>query len=134
MGFSYNAKRYSDPIYEYAHGNTANPRVLFKQITWRDNAFFTARNERERLDWKRDEPETYQHEWEGVPYGDGDVRKVITYEMAMACVNAWKEWVVPNNYQPSGRVDVGLGRSGYRNGPKCTSSAQRAGTVPRRAV
>ena len=105
---SYNAKRYSDPIYEYAHGNTENPRVLFKQVTWRDNAFFTARNERERLDWKRNEPETYQHEWEGVPYGDGDVRKVITYEMAMACVNAWKEWVIPNNYQPSGRVDVGL--------------------------
>ena len=105
---SYNAKRFTDPIYEYSHRHVDNPRVFFIQLTWRDNAFFTARNERERLDWKRDEQETYQNVWEGVPYGDSDVRKVITYEMALACIEGWEKFVKTSEYKPTGRLDAGL--------------------------
>lgn len=105
---SYNPKNRDDPIYEFAQRNVDNPRVLFMHVTWRDNAFFTARNERERQESLEYEPDRYQHIWEGVPDDAGDVRRVITYEQAQACMEAWEKWAPANNYEPRGRICVGL--------------------------
>ena len=107
---SYNATRYDDAIYEFAHGNKDDPLVLFKQISFRDNAFFTGRNERDRLRDKRDDPDLYQHIWEGVPFGDGDARKVLTYNMVQDCIKAWEKYVGTEDgaWRKFGRIDAGL--------------------------
>ena len=69
--------------------------MWFRRVTWRDNAFFTGKNERDRLRDLEAEPERYQHIWEGLP-DDGDAtRHVLTFDMMAKCVEAYKKSKAP---------------------------------------
>ena len=46
----------------YAH---TDPKVFHRTVTWRDNMWFTKRNNNDRLRTKREEPHLYDHVWEG---------------------------------------------------------------------
>ena len=57
--------------------------------------FSTARNDRERLREQENEPERYQHIWEGkTDDGDADTL-VLAYGVVEQCVKAWKEGLAP---------------------------------------
>ena len=62
----FNTKNISDPTYQrfVAKKDADN---LVKKVSWRDNPFFPAVLEKERLKLLKDDPEAYQHIWEGEP-------------------------------------------------------------------
>ena len=57
-------------------------------VNWRDNPWFPRGQNEERLNHQRDEPETYEHVWEGQPVGDGISRQVLPYRLLEKCVAA----------------------------------------------
>lgn len=61
---SFNPKNATDPSYERFVTN-ADDDVEAKKVSWRDNPFFPAVLEKERLKLLKNDPEAYQHIWEG---------------------------------------------------------------------
>lgn len=61
---SFNPKNASDPTYRRF---VKNPREdsYVKKVSWRDNPFFPAVLNKERLELERTDPEAYEHIWEG---------------------------------------------------------------------
>lgn len=89
----YNAQFRTDAIYEFARRD--DPRIWFKTVTWRDNVYFTARNNRDRLSDKLAEPDRYAHIWEGEP-DDGDAsRQILPYMLLERCVDAFRNGFAP---------------------------------------
>ena len=69
---------------------TSDPRYWIKKVTWRDNEqFFTARNNRDRLQDKEENSLRYDHIWEGEPDDASAARKVLPYGLLRQCVDAW---------------------------------------------
>lgn len=62
----FNPKNLTDPTYQRFVANKS-PDNLVKKISWRDNPFFPNVLEKERLKLFKDDPEAYQHIWEGEP-------------------------------------------------------------------
>lgn len=62
----FNTKNISDPTYQRFVASQ-DPDNLVKKVSWRDNPFFPAVLEKERLKLLKDDPEAYEHIWEGEP-------------------------------------------------------------------
>lgn len=63
---TYNPDLEDDPTYQrFSIAKPTNSKLI--KINWRDNPFFPAILNQERLDWKRDNPATYDNVWEGKP-------------------------------------------------------------------
>jgi len=62
----FNTKNISDPTYQRFVAKK-DPDNLVKKVSWRDNPFFPHTLEKERLKLLKDDPEAYQHIWEGEP-------------------------------------------------------------------
>lgn len=62
----FNTKNVSDPTYQRFVARK-DPDNIVKKVSWRDNPFFPAVLEKERLKLFKDDPEAYQHVWEGEP-------------------------------------------------------------------
>jgi phage terminase large subunit len=62
---SWNPRRKSDPIDVMFRGLEVPTGSVIVRSSWRDNPWFTAELEQERLDCLRMEPEQYDHVWEG---------------------------------------------------------------------
>jgi len=78
----FNVKNISDPTYQRFIVNQ-DPDNLVRKISYRDNPFFPAVLEKERLKLLSDDPEAYQHIWEGEP----DIRRsgaIYAKQMAKA--------------------------------------------------
>lgn len=60
----FNVKNISDPTYQRFVARQ-DPDNLVKKISYRDNPFFPLVLEKERLKLLKDDPEAYQHIWEG---------------------------------------------------------------------
>ena len=92
---SFNPTLRTDAVYKWTEENKYDPYVWYRHVTYRDNMFFTARNDRERLREQENEPERYQHIWEGkTDDGDADTL-VLAYGVLDKCVKAWKEGLAP---------------------------------------
>jgi phage terminase large subunit len=65
MWWSWNGRRKSDPVDVMFRGPEIPTGALVVQANWRDNPWFTAELEQERLDCLRMSPDQYQHIWEG---------------------------------------------------------------------
>lgn len=63
---SFNTKNVTDPTYQ-RFVTDADDDVAVKKVSWRDNPFFPAVLERERLRLLKSDPEAYAHIWEGEP-------------------------------------------------------------------
>ena len=63
--FSWNPRRRTDPVDILLRGPEQPTDTCVVEVNWRDNAFFTAELEQERLDTKRTDPDQYDHIWEG---------------------------------------------------------------------
>lgn len=65
LWFSWNARRKSDPVDMMFRGPAAPTGSVVVLANWRDNPYFPAVLEQERLDCMRLEPDQYGHIWEG---------------------------------------------------------------------
>jgi phage terminase large subunit len=63
--FSWNPRRKADPVDVMLRGVETPTGCAVVKANWRDNPFFTAELEQERLDCLRQQPEQYDHVWEG---------------------------------------------------------------------
>lgn len=77
---SFNTKNVSDPTYQYFVAN-ADEDTIVKKVSWRDNPFFPEVLNKARLKLLKDDPESYDHIWEGSP----DTRRSgVVYAKQMA--------------------------------------------------
>jgi len=65
MWWSYNPRLKVDPVDVMFRGKEKPTGAVVVQANWRDNPWFTAELEQERLDCLRMKPEQYDHIWEG---------------------------------------------------------------------
>lgn len=63
--FSWNPRRKTDPVDVMLRGAERPTGSVVVKANWRDNPFFTAELEQERLDCIRQQPEQYDHIWDG---------------------------------------------------------------------
>ena len=120
---TYNRKFRSDAIDLFAARNSDNSLVWVRHVTWRDNAFFTDRNDRARLMDRETEPDRYGHIWDGLYDDHSEKRKVLPYAMLDKCVQAWKLRPKPRGAFASAGLDIadtGADSNAYaeRSGPE----------------
>lgn len=65
MWWSYNPRRKIDPVDVMFRGPEKPTGAVVVNANWRDNPWFTAELEQERLDCLRMQPDQYDHIWEG---------------------------------------------------------------------
>jgi phage terminase large subunit len=65
LWFSWNARLKNDPIDVMLRGAEKPTGAIVVEANWRDNPWFTAELEQERLDCLRMQPDQYDHIWEG---------------------------------------------------------------------
>jgi phage terminase large subunit len=65
LWFSWNARRKTDPVDVMLRGAELPTGATVVKANWRDNPWFTAELEQERLDCLRMQPDQYDHIWEG---------------------------------------------------------------------
>jgi phage terminase large subunit len=65
LWFSWNARRRSDAVDQMLRGTELPTGAQVVKANWRDNPWFTAELEQERLDCLRMQPDQYNHIWEG---------------------------------------------------------------------
>lgn len=65
LWWSYNPRRKSDPVDVMFRGVETPTGAKVVRANWRDNPWFTAELEQERLDCLRMHPDQYRHIWEG---------------------------------------------------------------------
>jgi len=65
LWFSWNARRKSDPVDMMLRGPALPTGAVVVKANWRDNPFFPAVLEQERIDCLRLQPDQYEHIWEG---------------------------------------------------------------------
>lgn len=65
MWFSWNPRRRTDAVDVMLRGAELPTGAVVIKANWRDNPYFTAELEQERLDCLRMQPEQYDHIWEG---------------------------------------------------------------------
>jgi phage terminase large subunit len=65
LWWSYNPRRKTDPVDVMFRGAETPTGAVIVRANWRDNPWFTAELEQERLDGLRMYPDQYQHVWEG---------------------------------------------------------------------
>lgn len=65
LWFSWNPRWKADPADKLLRGETLPTGAVVVKANWSDNPWFPAELKQERLDCERDEPEQYDHIWEG---------------------------------------------------------------------
>jgi phage terminase large subunit len=65
LWFSWNPRRKSDPVDEMLRGTEKPTGATVVEANWKDNPWFPAELEQERLDCLRMQPDQYDHIWEG---------------------------------------------------------------------
>lgn len=65
LWFSWNPRRKTDPVDELLRGKTLPTDAIVVRANWSDNPWFPDVLNQERLDCLRDQPEQYDHIWEG---------------------------------------------------------------------
>lgn len=65
LWFSWNARRKSDPVDLMLRGSSLPTDARVVRANWADNPWFPASLEQERLDCLKNDPDQYDHIWEG---------------------------------------------------------------------
>ena len=124
---SFNPTLRTDAIYKWAEANKDDPYVWYRHVTYRDNMYFTARNDRDRMRDKENEPERYPHIWEGLP-DDGDADTlVLAYGVLLKCVEAWDKGLAPP-YDDAPVTDGGLDLA-FGGGDRCALVVRRGPVI-----
>lgn len=87
-------------------------RTISLEINWKDNIYFPAFLNRQRMDCLRMRPQRdYDHIWEGKPTG-ANLNVIIPLEWVMAARFASKKWEAKNGPWPDGEVIAGYDPAG----------------------
>ena len=93
------------------------PDDVIVWCNWNDNPWFPDELEEERVRFQLENPDRYQHVWEGTP-DDGDAdTQVLTYTVLRQCVDAWDKGLAPS-LDEAPLVDGGLDLA-FGGGDKC---------------
>lgn len=65
LWFSWNPRRKTDPVDVMLRGGSKPTGAAVVQANWSDNPWFPSVLEQERIDCQRDNPDQYEHIWEG---------------------------------------------------------------------
>lgn len=65
LWFTWNPRRKADPVDVMLRGAEKPTGAIVVEANWRDNPWFTAELEQERIDCMRMQPDHYDHIWEG---------------------------------------------------------------------
>lgn len=103
---TWNNKFRTDAIAKFMLESKDDPLVYHQTVNWRDNAYFTKRNNRDRLRYKKNNPNRYEHFWEGAFDDLSDKQKVLPYALLMVCVDAWDKRPKPRGAFVSAGLDV----------------------------
>ena len=103
---TWNPKYRTDAVSKFLTANRHDARVWHAHVTWRDNRYFTARNNRDRLRYKQENPERYPHIWEGHFDDVADKRKVLPYALVEMCMEAWDRRPKPRGAFAEAGLDV----------------------------
>ena len=87
---TFNPKYRTDVAWQLA-SRTSDPTYWIRKVTWKDNAAFTPRNNRDRIRDLEENPDRYAHVWEGEPDDTSDEKKVLPYSTLRTCVDAWSK-------------------------------------------
>ena len=79
---------------------------IVQKVNWNDNPWFPPRAARERREDQKNNPELYNHVWEGEPDDETAERKVLPYRLLAECVLAFREGLVPKKI--TGLMEAGL--------------------------
>ena len=92
---TYNQTFRTDAISKFQVAMKGNPRVWHRHVTYTNNKFFTARNDRDRLDDMELNPDQYAHVWEG-DFDDlsGD-KRFLPYALIQMAVDAHEQGLAP---------------------------------------
>ena len=92
---TYNQTFRTDAISKFQVAMKGNPRVWHQHVTYANNEFFTARNDRDRLDDMELNPDQYAHVWEG-DFDDlsGD-KRFLPYALIQMAVDAYEQGLAP---------------------------------------
>ena len=119
---TWNPKYRTDAIDKFLNSNLNNSYVWHKRINWRDNYFFPDRSNRVRMIAQQNEPERYDHIWEGGYDDTSAKRKVIPYALLEKCVQAWDKRPVQGAFSAGGFdvADTGIDKNALalRAGPE----------------
>ena len=106
-----------------------NPRPddVVVWCNWNDNPWFPDELEEERVRFQMENPDRYQHVWEGTP-DDGDAdTQVLTYNVLRQCVKAWDEGLAPP-YDDAPVTDGGLDLA-FGGGDRCAIVVRRGPVI-----
>ena len=103
---SFNPRYRNDVAWKLLSTYRNDPSVWIKQVNWRDNAYFTDRNDRDRLRDKKINPSRYPHIWEGQPDDVAAEQKVLPYALLQICVDAWEKRPQPRGAFGAAGFDV----------------------------
>ena len=89
--FSGNPQYEDDPVYEWCMDQTAD-HVSHVYSCYKDNPYLSDDAKREILDCKKNDPETYEHDWLGIPRKKGSVFSVISQEWIESSIDLFKNY------------------------------------------
>ena len=120
---TFNPKYRTDAIWKFVEASKTDPGVWTRRVNWRDNLFFTPRNNRDRIRDNRNNPERYPHIWEGEPDDASAARKVVPRALLQICVDAWEKRPKPRGAIITAGLDVADTGADYnaftlRSGPE----------------
>ena len=96
-------------------------------VNFNHNPWFTPELEEERRACESDEPDRYKHVWLGYP-DDGDASThILTYEMVLACIRAYRRGLAPPDSNPD-YMDAGLD-IGEGGKDQCSLCIRRGPTI-----
>lgn len=116
-----------DPVWRYVVKQSGiDPKIFAKQLSWRDNYFWTEEQEHARRLCQRDQPEVYNWIYEGGFMAEGGYT-VVTFDEMMACY----EYEIPSNIlRAAGIVDTGYDIAISPTGDKNAAITRRSNYVP----
>lgn len=94
--FTFNPQNRTDPVYrDFVTGNWGAGSRYVHKVNYLANPWFPEAEEELRIEWEKNDPQTYPHVWLGEPADSDADKQVLAYDVLLACVEAWKKGLAP---------------------------------------
>ena len=132
LWFTWNPTRRTDWVWR-RFMTVPRPNDVSLLVNWRDNPFFPAEANEERLTDQKVSAARYRHIWEGEPDDGGAASQVLPYALLRECVNAYRKGLHKGTESRpvAGPKDVGLDVADNEAGGDWNAAAYREGPVLR---
>ena len=90
LWFSFNPRYWSDPVCrDFMRDTRRRQRAFVQEVQYYHNPWLPTEMEEERVDMLEDQPERYNHVWNGVPDEEGDRQKVLPESYLRTMFEMW---------------------------------------------